>query len=57
MKIKNVIGNVGKPEVCDKKLTALELKMIKSHIKIVPISIDHETRINFEWIPGTLRVY
>ncbi|MCS0655963.1 GNAT family N-acetyltransferase [Cytobacillus firmus] len=43
MKIKNVIGNVGKPEVCDKKLTALELKMIKSHIKIVPFSIDHET--------------
>jgi hypothetical protein len=31
------------PEVCDKRLDALELKMIKSHIKIVPISKDRET--------------
>ena len=43
MKIKNVIGNVGKPELCDKKLTAAEVKMTKSYIKIVPISKDHET--------------
>lgn len=35
--------NGGMPEVCDKKLAAAELKMIKSDLKIVQISKDHET--------------
>ncbi|EWG11642.1 GNAT family N-acetyltransferase [Cytobacillus firmus] len=43
MKITTVNGNAGKPHVFDKKLAAAELKMIKSDIKIVEITKDHET--------------
>ncbi|MEH6987066.1 GNAT family N-acetyltransferase [Cytobacillus firmus] len=35
--------NVGLTEVCEIKQTAAELKMIKSHLKIVPLSKDYET--------------